>query len=425
MESRYSSSAIRFMHAPDKSDERDEAGKSSESGESGKGLAPDEPGTPDVPDLRDARGAQDTSSPRTDIRNLSLFVLATVACIFALHEMQEVIVPIVLAALLFYALAPTVNLLVRWRLPRAAAASLVMVTLVCGLGGMAYSLSDEATAVVQSLPDTAARLQKAVRGLRRQNNDSLAQMQKAATALESTATEAMGQPTAQRGVLRVQVVEPSIFRVSDYLLSGSKGVMLLAGELTTIFFLAFFMLLSSPRIKEIVVEVAGPTLTKRRVTTKMIDEITDQVQRFLMILVSTGALVAVATALALWPMGLNYPVLWGVVAGVMNSVPYFGPVVVTGGLAAVAFVQFGSPWQAASVAGVALLITSLEGFLLTPLWQGRVARMNSVAVFVGLLFWSWMWGPIGLLLAVPLTTVVKVICDHVEDLQPIGRLLGE
>jgi predicted PurR-regulated permease PerM len=377
---------------------------------------------PDTPPSHDVPGAP---LVRTDIRSLSLFVLATVACVFALREMQEVVVPIILAALLFYALAPTVNLLVRWRLPRALAASIVMVTLVSGLGGMAYSLSDEAIAVMQSLPDTAARLQRAVRGLRRQNNDSLTQMQKAATALESTATEAMGASAAPRGVMRVQVVEPSIFRVSDYLLSGSRGIMLLAGELTTIFFLAFFMLLSSPRIKEIVVDVAGPTLTKRHVTTQIVDEITDQVQRFLIILVSTGALVAVATALALWPMGLNYPVLWGVVAGVMNSVPYFGPVVVTGGLAAVAFVQFGALWPAASVAGVALLITSLEGFLLTPLWQGRVARMNSVAVFVGLLFWSWMWGPIGLLLAVPLTTVVKVICDHVEDLHPVGRLLGE
>jgi predicted PurR-regulated permease PerM len=375
-----------------------------------------------APDIPDDRG---TPLARTDIRSLSLFVLATVACIFALHEMQEVVVPIVLAALLFYALAPTVNFLVRWHLPRGLAASIVMLTLVAGLGGMAYSLSDEATAVVQSLPDTAIKLQRAVRGLRKQNTDSLAQMQKAATALESTATEAMGPSAAPRGVMRVQVVEPSIFRFSDYVLSGSKSVMLLAGELTTIFFLAFFMLLSSTRIKEIAVDVAGPTLAKRHVTTKIIDEITDQVQRFLMILVSTGALVAVATGLALWPMGLNYPVLWGVVAGVMNSVPYFGPVVVTAGLGAVAFVQFGSLWQAASVAGVALLITSLEGFLLTPLWQGRVARMNSVAVFVGLLFWSWMWGPIGLLLAVPLTTVVKVICDHVEDLHPVGRLLGE
>ena len=91
------------------------------------------------------------------------------------------------------------------------------------------------------------------------------------------------------------------------------------------------------------------------------------------------------------------------------------------GLGAVALVQFGTLTQALMVAGVAVLITSLEGFLLTPFLQGKAAKMNSVAVFVGILFWSWMWGPIGLLLAVPLTTVVKVVCDHVEQLQPVGH----
>jgi predicted PurR-regulated permease PerM len=124
-------------------------------------------------------------------------------------------------------------------------------------------------------------------------------------------------------------------------------------------------------------------------------------------------------------MGLQYPVLWGVAAGVLNSVPYFGPVVVGLGLGAVALVQFGTLMKAIMAAGVAVLITSLEGFLLTPVLQGRAAKMNSVAVFVGILFWSWMWGPIGLLLAVPLTTVVKVVCDHVEQFQSVGRLLGE
>ena len=185
------------------------------------------------------------------------------------------------------------------------------------------------------------------------------------------------------------------------------------------------MLLSSPRLKAIAVEVTGPTLSKKKITVQILDEIAGQVQHFLLILLLTGVIVGVATALAIWAFGLQYPVLWGLAAGVLNSVPYFGPVIVGFGLGAVALVQFGTLTQAAMVAGVAVLITSLEGFLLTPLLQGKAAKMNSVAVFVGILFWSWMWGPIGLLLAVPLTTVVKVVCDHVEQLQPVGRLLGE
>lgn len=309
----------------------------------------------------------------------------------------------------------------RWRVPRGIAASVVMLTLIGGSSAAIYSLSDEATAVVRSLPDTAEKLREAIRGLRRDGDDTLRQVQRA---LDQTTTEAMGPSTAPRGVTRVQV-EPPRFRVNDFLLSGSQNAIVLVGQAATVLFLAYFMLLASPRLKEIAVSVGGPTLTRRHMTVQIVDEITQQVQHFLLILVLTGTIVGVATGFALWWMGLQYPVLWGVAAGVLNSIPYFGPLAVGSGLGAVAFVQFGTLTKAAMVSGVALLITSLEGFLLTPLLQGKAAKMNPVAVFIGILFWSWMWGAVGLLLAVPLTTVVKVVCDRVEGLQAVGRLLGE
>ena len=108
-----------------------------------------------------------------------------------------------------------------------------------------------------------------------------------------------------------------------------------------------------------------------------------------------------------------------------NSIPYFGPVVVTGGIAVVAFLQFGTIAMAAFVAAIALAITSLEGFLLTPWLTSRAASMNAVAIFVGLLFWSWLWGVWGTLLAVPMLMVLKAVCDRIEDLKPVGELLGE
>ena len=122
---------------------------------------------------------------------------------------------------------------------------------------------------------------------------------------------------------------------------------------------------------------------------------------------------------------MNQAGLWGVLAGIFNSIPYFGPVLVTGGTAAVAFLQFGNLPMAALVSGASLLITSLEGFLLTPWLTSRASSMNAVAIFVGLLFWGWVWNVWGMLLAVPMLMVLKAICDHVEDFQPIGELLGE
>ena len=205
-------------------------------------------------------------------------------------------------------------------LPRVIAATLMMFALVGGLGGAAYGLSDEATAVVQGMPQTVEKLRQSVRGLRRQNNDSFSQVQKAATALEQTATEAVGGNMAPRGVMRVQIVQPG-FRLNEFLMSGSQNALIFIGQSATVLFLTFFMLLSSARLKAIAVEATGPTLSKKKITVQILDEIAGQVQHFLLILLLTGVIVGVATSLALWAFGLQYPVLWGLAAGISTPSP--------------------------------------------------------------------------------------------------------
>jgi len=173
------------------------------------------------------------------------------------------------------------------------------------------------------------------------------------------------------------------------------------------------------------VKIAGPTLAKKRVTVQILDEINNQIESFIKVQVITSLVVAVATGFALWIFGVDNYAMWGLLAGLFNSIPYMGPLLVTGGLALVAFMQFNDIARSLYVSGVAFAITSLEGFLLTPMMMGRAAQMNPVAIFVGLLFWSWMWGVWGTILAVPMLMMVKSVCDHIEDLQPIGELLGE
>ncbi len=112
-------------------------------------------------------------------------------------------------------------------------------------------------------------------------------------------------------------------------------------------------------------------------------------------------------------------------AGLFNSIQYFGPLVVTAALTVIAYVQLGTIPSALAVAGIALLITTLEGWILTPMLMGRVSQTNTVAIFAGLLFWSGLWGIWGLLLSVPLLMAIKAVCDHVEGLEPVGKLLGD
>jgi predicted PurR-regulated permease PerM len=206
---------------------------------------------------------------------------------------------------------------------------------------------------------------------------------------------------------------------------GTKSAFGFAGQLSMIFFLAYFIMVSGDTFRRKIVKIVGPTLSKKRITVQVLDEITHQIQRFLLVQVAASILVGVVTWIAFLWLGLEHAAIWGIAAGVFNTIPYLGPIIVTGGTALVAFLQFETISMAMIVAGVSLLITSLEGYLLTPWLTGRASRMNPLVVFVGVLFWGWLWGVWGLLLGVPIIMAIKAVCDRVEDLKPIGELLGE
>jgi predicted PurR-regulated permease PerM len=346
--------------------------------------------------------------------------------VFLLRYAQEFFIPIVLSVLIAYALDPLVNLLARLRIHRALASAIVLM----GLSGMAatgmYSMRSQAEAVIESVPEAARKVREMVRTRNAAPGSAgpIDKIREAATELEKAAAEAAGQKAAGRNAPRMQLAEP-VFSANQYLLSGSLGVARLAGQAAMIFFLVYFLLAAGDLYKRKLVKIAGNTLAEKRVTVEILNQINMQIERFLVVQIATSALVAVATGLALWAMGVNQPAVWGLAAGIFNSIPYFGAIIVTGGLALVGLLQFGSISMTLYVAGVAFLITSLEGFLLTPALMGKAARMNQVAIFISLLFWSWIWGVIGMILAVPIMMVIKSVSDRFESLTPVRELLSE
>jgi predicted PurR-regulated permease PerM len=205
---------------------------------------------------------------------------------------------------------------------------------------------------------------------------------------------------------------------------GLAGAVSFAGQFVVIFFLTFFLLLSGRRVTNRLVEIAGPDAERRRVTSTIMNDINTQIQRYLLVLLVTAVMVGAATWVALAWMGVRNAATWGVLAGVFNSIPYFGPVIVSGGLFAVGVVQGGGITQALQMSGAAILITSLEGWLLTPALMGKAERMSALAVFIGLLLWTWIWGGWGTVLAVPMLVVIKSLGDHVQSLRPLGRLMA-
>jgi predicted PurR-regulated permease PerM len=357
------------------------------------------------------------------LRSVALVVIAAASTVALLSWAREVFIPIVLSVLISYALQPIVTLLMRARVPRVVAAAIVMVMFTGGVLYSGYALSDDAVAMVATVPDAAARLRVA---LRRTDSapGTIQQVQNAANELQKTADEAAARNPVPAGVQRVQIEEPAI-DVRGYVSWGSAGAIAFAGEATLVVFFVFFLLASGDIMKRKLVKIAGPSFERRKITVQILNEIDAQIAKFLLLRVVTSAIVGVATWLAFRWMGVHHAGLWGVAAGVFNSVPYFGPVIVAGATAVAAFLQFGTIAMAIYVSGVSVVITSVEGWLLTPWLTSRAARTNEVALFIGLIFWSFVWGIWGTLLAVPMLVVVKAFCDRIEDLKPIGELLGE
>jgi predicted PurR-regulated permease PerM len=358
-----------------------------------------------------------------DIRSMSLVVLAVLASVFVLHWAKAVIIPVMLSVLFSYALSPLVNWMELKRVPRWLGAAVLLVAILSVIGSTAYSLRNEAAQLVDALPAAAQKFRQAVKPGSGKADSALETVQKAASQIEQAAQENGAAPGKASGAMRV-VVEPSRFNVKDYLWSGTIGLVALIGQTTVVVFLTYFLMLSGDTFRRKLVKLAGPTFSSKKITLQALNEITGQIQRYLQVQLLTSALVGILTGLTLLAIGLENAAVWGIVAGVLNLVPYVGSLITAAASALVGFLQFGSLNMALAVGGASLLIHTLVGNLLTPWLTSRASRMSPVAVFVGLLAWGWLWGVWGLLLGIPILMIVKSICDRIDDLKPIGEFLG-
>jgi len=221
----------------------------------------------------------------------------------------------------------------------------------------------------------------------------------------------------------VQIEQPR-FSVQDYLLNQMPAMLAALGQATIVVFLTFFLLASGDSFRRKIVSLAGPTFARRKITLQALDEITDQVQRYLRVQVLIGVIVGIATGLAYWAIGVEHAAVWGLLALLLNFIPYLGSVVVTGASALAGFIQFGSIDMGLLLGGISIALRTVSGYLLAPWLTSRASRINPVAVFVGVLVFGWLWGVWGLLLGTPVMLIVKAVCDRVDDFHPLGALLA-
>jgi predicted PurR-regulated permease PerM len=392
--------------------------------------------------------ARSTSAGQTT----ALWILAVIASIFFLRAASQLLIPIVIGTLLSYALEPIGAWLERHRVPRLAGASVVLLVALGACGWGAYMLKGNVADAIDALPEAARRAREMISS--QQEQGPAARIQEAAGELSGAVQgEAAGKragseqaaggqqekrsPGEQARGARGATGEPSAAGTGERgggggtppailgaVQRGVGSIFALAGHLAVIVFLIFFLLSSGHHVRNRVIEIAGPDTDRRRTAAKILDDVNAQIQRFLLVRLVTAGVVALATWGVLAWMGVPNAAVWGVLAGVFNSIPYFGPVIVSGGLLVVGLVQGGGMTQALQMSGAALLITSIEGWLLTPPLMGKAERMSVLAVFLGLLLWTWIWGAWGTILAVPMLVVIKAIACHVEALRPVGRLMA-
>jgi predicted PurR-regulated permease PerM len=355
-----------------------------------------------------------------DVRTVALGVIAVVVVTFALHWARTFFVSLFLGILIALALNPVVVRLQRIRVPRWAGATAVMLA-VCAIGALGVNaLSGQVEAVLEEVPHTARKVATRLASSRDGEPGPLQKVQVAAAEIEKATAQAAGVVPARRAPA---APEPPAFKFSSFVWANTLAVAEFAGHAVMVLFLAFFLLQSGEAFKRKFLRLAGPSLEKRRVTLQVMERINVSIQNFMFTLVATNALLAVLSWAAFRALGLENAGAWALAAGLLHVVPYAGPAITAIAVAVSAFLQFDSYSMALAVAGASLAIAGVVGIFIATWMTGRLSRMNPAAVFVALLFWGWLWGVWGLLLAIPIIVAIKVASELVEQLHPVAELL--
>ena len=290
-----------------------------------------------------------------DGKGLAVGILATAAVVFALEWAQGFLIPLLIGILLAYTLSPLVVWLQRIMIPRAAGASLVMVAVVCALVFGTYSLRGQMQAIIEQLPEAASQLSRGLAKLGEGHRDAMHNVQNAAQQLERAASDATGILSApKKPATRVVIDDPSAFKAGNFLWAGSMGALGYIVQATMVLFLVFFLLLSGDTFKRKLVRLAGPSLSRRKITVQILSDINRSIQRYMLLLLTTNVLVALLAWMVFRWIGLENAGAWAVAAGLLHIIPYLGPGLTAIATGMAAFMQFDSFSMALVVSGSGL-----------------------------------------------------------------------
>ena len=354
-------------------------------------------------------------------RGMALGIIATVSFVYALQWAQKFLIPVIFGIFIAYTLNPVVRWLEKIRLPRVIGATLVTALILFGSIVVIERVQGEFESIVEELPAATHKLARLIAANTGGKESTFQKMQAVANEIEQVAAGA----EARRNVRRAAAAEGPNFKIMDWVWAGSLGLMGFVSQATMVIFLVFFLLLSGDTFKRKLVKLTGPSLSRKKVTVHILEDINTSIQNYMFMLLVTNALLALLMWVALHMIGLQNAGAWAIMAGLLHIIPYFGPLLITIATGLVAFLQFESLELVLLVMASSLGIATLVGTFVTTWMTGRIARMNPTAVFISLLFWGWLWGVWGLLLGVPIIVIVKVVAERVQGMEVVAELLGE
>ncbi len=342
---------------------------------------------------------------------VGITVLALLAVFYTLYFARGFLLPIVFALLLDFLLSPAVRTLVRWHVPLPLAAGLVLIALL-GVGGLCvYDLSGPVQSWAENAPETLATAQSRLRRLLR----PLQRVTKTAEQVESAAGGVAGAGTVKptEVVVRGPSVVSRLFGSTQRFRAGLLEVTILL-----YFLLAAGDLFLQKLIKGL------PNVRDRHKAIEIARATEASISTYLLTTLAVNAIEGAVVAAALYGLGMPNPLLWGALVTLLEFIPYLGALGLLVILTLGAFASFNDVGHALLIPGAFLAINLIQANLVSPLLLGHRLALNPVALLVSLAFWFWIWGIPGAFLGVPLLATLKIFCDHIERLAPLGEFLG-
>jgi predicted PurR-regulated permease PerM len=353
-----------------------------------------------------------------------ILTLSVLAVIYTLYLGKEIILPVVVALILGVVLAPVMRFLShRLRIPRAIAAAFVIVAVFGAVVGVGFTVSRPAMAWIKKIPESIPVLKEKLAAVRAPIDfleNGLRELQGSSDDAEPAEGQPAAEGAAASGGKPHGMTLGSLSGFAGTLASGTAGI---ASRFMETLIVLFFLLVSGDRLLRGFLDALPDKSDKRRVVS-ITRKIETNVAGYLAVITAMNLAVGVATGLAMWACGLGTPILWGSIAFALNYVPILGPLAAVAIFFTAGLLTLAWPLPALLPAILYFAIHLVEGETVTPMLLAKRFTLNPVLVIVSLFFWNGIWGITGALLAVPLLAIIKVVCDHVERLKPVGRVIG-